>query len=216
MTRTALFGSDHDTNAGTVTVGEVLVGVLLVPVFYLLGTFPSAVMVGRAKGIDITKVGSGNPGASNVARVLGTTWGAVVFLLDALKGAIPAAIGLLAGSRPLSYAWVAAAIVGHMFPITRRFVGGKGAATFGGSILVLFPALGAILLVTWILLRKLTGKASLATLAILAGLIIGVAVRGTPGWEIAAVAAISAVVLLRHFDNIKRLIGGRELAASRR
>jgi glycerol-3-phosphate acyltransferase PlsY len=63
-------------------------------------------------------------------------------------------------------------------------------------------------------IRKLTGKASLATLAIIAGLLIGVAVRGTPAWEMAALVAIAAVVLLRHADNIRRLLGGRELSAT--
>lgn len=186
----------------------------LIPVAYLLGTFPSAVMVARAKGVDIHKVGSGNPGASNVARVLGTKYGALVFLLDALKGAIPAAAGLLLDSRKGSYVMIAAAVIGHMFPITRGLRGGKGAATFGGSILVMFPLLGLGLLVAWIVIRKLTGKASLATLVILAGLLVGVAVLGTPGWEMGAIVAIAAIVLVRHLDNIKRLVGRRELSAT--
>ena len=186
----------------------------LIPVAYLLGTFPSAVIVARAKGVDIHQVGSGNPGASNVARVLGAKFGALVFLLDALKGAIPAGTGLALGSRPGSYVLIAAAVIGHMFPVTRRFRGGKGAATFGGSVLVMFPLLGVGLLAAWIVIRKLTGKASLATLAIIAGLLIGVAVRGTPAWEMAALVAIAAVVLLRHADNIRRLLGGRELSAT--
>ncbi|MEI2704586.1 MAG: glycerol-3-phosphate acyltransferase [Ilumatobacteraceae bacterium] len=118
------------------------------------------------------------------------------------------------GSRPGSYALIAAAVIGHMFPATRRFRGGKGAATFGGSVLVMFPLLGVGLLAAWIVIRKLTGKASLATLAIIAGLLIGVAVRGTPAWEMAALVAIAAVVLLRHADNIRRLLGGRELSAT--
>jgi len=186
----------------------------LIPVAYLLGTFPSAVIVARAKGVDITKVGSGNPGTSNVARVLGTKWGVLVFVLDALKGAIPAATGLLLDSRKGSYVLIAAAVLGHMFPITRRFRGGKGAATFGGAMLVMFPWLSIGLLIAWIVIRKLTGTASIATLGILAGLIVGVIVLGTPGWEVAAVCAIGAIVLLRHVDNIKRLVGHRELRAT--
>lgn len=188
--------------------------IALIPVAYLLGTFPSAVMVARAKGVDITKVGSGNPGTSNVARMLGTKWGIVVFVLDALKGAIPAATGLLLDSRKGSYLLIAAAVLGHMFPVTRRFKGGKGAATFGGAMLVMFPLLSLGLLVAWIVIRKLTGTASIATLAILAGLIVGVVLLGTPGWEIGAVCAIGAIVLMRHIDNIKRLLGHRELHAT--
>ena len=187
----------------------------LLPVAYVLGTFPSAVLVARARGVDITAAGSGNPGASNVARVLGTGAGAVVFLLDALKGAIPAAVGLLAGSRGGAYALVGAAMLGHMFPAWRRWRGGKGAATFGGSILVLHPWLGLGLLIAWIVLRRVTGKASLATLVILAGLIVGVIAIGRPWWEVAAVIGLGALVLVRHLGNIRRLIAGDELGAQR-
>ena len=189
---------------------------LLIPVAYLLGTFPSAVMVARAKGVDITKVGSGNPGTSNVARVLGTKYGVIVFVLDALKGAIPAATGLLLDQRKGSYLLIAAAVVGHMFPVTRGFRGGKGAATFGGAMLVMFPLLSLGLLAGWIVLRKLTGTASIATLVILAGLIAGVAILGAPAWEILAICAIGAIVLIRHADNIKRLLGHSELRANGR
>ena len=79
-----------------------MIWLLLVPA-YFLGTFPSAVWIARTKGIDITKEGSGNPGASNIARTLGTKWGLLVFLLDALKGALPAALGLITNHRGLGY-----------------------------------------------------------------------------------------------------------------
>ena len=188
---------------------------LLVPA-YFLGTFPSAVWIARTKGIDITKEGSGNPGASNIARTLGTKWGVLVFLLDALKGAVPAAVGLLAGHRGLGYAMVAAAVVGHMFPVTRRFHGGKGVATMGGSAFVLQPIVSIILLAVWFGVRKLTKKASVASLTIAVGLPVGVAIKGAPGWEVAAVVGVNVLVIIRHLDNIKRLVGGSELSANKR
>ena len=192
-----------------------MIWLLLVPA-YLLGTFPSAVMVARSKGIDIHEVGSGNPGASNVARTMGTKWGVFVFFLDGLKGAIPAAVALMFTERPspAAYAMTAAAVVGHMYPITRRFKGGKGVATMGGATLVLQPLLFVILTGVWLAVRKLTGKASLASLCIMAGLPIGVAVLRGPGWEVATTAALGVLVLMRHLDNIKRLLGGSELSAS--
>ena len=192
-----------------------MIWLLLVPA-YLLGTFPSAVMVARSKGIDIHEVGSGNPGASNVARTMGTKWGVFVFFLDGLKGAIPAAVALMFTERPspAAYAMTAAAVVGHMYPITRRFKGGKGVATMGGATLVLQPLLFVILTGVWLAVRKLTGKASLASLCIMAGLQIGVAVLRGPGWEVATTAALGVLVLMRHLDNIKRLLGGSELSAS--
>ena len=191
-----------------------MIWLLLVPA-YLLGTFPNAAIVARSRGIDIQQVGSGNPGASNVARVMGTKWGVVVFVLDGLKGAIPAAAGLLLEERATAYGMLVAAVLGHMFPITRRFRGGKGVATMGGGALVLQPIISVALLVFWVVVRKLSGKASVASLAIMVGLPVAVAVKGAPGWEVAALIGCNALVLVRHVDNIKRLLAGRELSASR-
>ena len=173
-------------------------------------------MVARSRGVDILSQGSGNPGASNVARVLGSKWGALVFLLDALKGAAAAFAGLAVDSRPGAYILVSAAVLGHMFPATRRFRGGKGVATMGGAMSVLHPLTSLVLLAVWALTRKVTGKASLASLLITVGLPVGIALSGAPAWEIVSVVALCALVLVRHLDNIKRLIGRRELSASSR
>ena len=191
-----------------------MIWLLLLPA-YLLGTFPNAAIVARSRGIDIQQVGSGNPGASNVARVMGTKWGIVVFVLDGLKGAIPAAVGLLFNERPTAYGMVAAAVLGHMFPITRKFRGGKGVATMGGGAMVVQPLLSQGMFALWIIVRLVSGKASVASLAIMVGLPVAMAVRGTPGWEVAAIIGCNALVLVRHVDNIKRLLAGRELSASR-
>lgn len=187
----------------------------LVPVAYLLGTFPSAVMVARTKGIDITAVGSRNPGASNVARTMGTGWGVFVFVLDGSKGAIPAAVGLALDDVPMAYVFVAAAVLGHMYPVTRRFVGGKGVATVGGAMVVLHPLVFAVLTVVWLVVRKATGTASLGSLVIAIGLPIGIALEGSPAWEVAATVGLALLVMLRHTDNIKRLVRGSELSANR-
>lgn len=170
----------------------------------------------RRKGVDITAVGSGNPGASNVARTMGTGWGVLVFTLDALKGAVPALLGVLGDSRPLAYALVAAAVLGHMYPVTRRFRGGKGVATLGGATVVLHPLVFAVLLVVWYVVRRVTRTASIASIVIAVGLPVGVAIDGRPAWEIVALVALATLVMLRHLDNIKRLVRGRELSAGRR
>ena len=187
----------------------------LLPVAYMLGTFPSAVLVARSKGIDITAVGSGNPGASNIARTLGAKLGIAVFVLDGSKGAIPAAVGLALHTRPGAYVLVGAAVLGHMFPITRRFVGGKGVSTMAGATLVLHPISFLILIVVWYVTRKASAKASLASLAIVVGLPIAVVIEGRPGWEVGATVALAALVMARHTSNIKRLLSGGELSASR-
>lgn len=173
-------------------------------------------MVARSRGVDILTQGSGNPGASNVARVLGTRWGTLVFTLDALKGATPALAGLALATRPGAYVLVSAAVLGHMFPATRHFRGGKGVATMAGAMLVLHPLTFLALLAVWIVARTTTGKASVASLLITIGLPIGVVLTDGPAWEIVYVVGLCALVLVRHIDNIKRLIGRHELSANHR
>ena len=136
--------------------------------------------------------------------------GILVFVLDGLKGAVSVAAGFLvfeyAGALVLS----CAAIVGHVFPITRRFKGGKGVATAGGAMLALYPLVSLVLLVVWLLAVKTTGKASIASIIITIGLPIGVAIVGRPGGEIATTSGLAAFVIWRHWPNIKRLVGGTE------
>ena len=187
---------------------------LLVPVAYLLGTFPSAVLVARANGIDIRTVGSGNPGASNVTRMLGWRRGLWVFVLDAAKGAAAAGIGLAAGGRPAGYVLGAAAVIGHVFPVWTRFRGGKGVATGGGIFAVLSPMVFGVLTVLWFALSRVTKTASLASLVIIVLLPIGVGVVRGELWEVLATAGVAALVMVRHVGNIKRLVTRREHALS--
>lgn len=180
--------------------------VALLPAAYLLGTFPSALLVARANGIDIAAVGSGNPGASNVTRALGWRKGVWVFVLDALKGAVAAGLGLLVDGRPAGYWLGAAAIVGHVFPIIRRVRGGKGVATGGGVMAVLQPLMAVVLMVAWFAVSRLTAKASIASIVVVTLLPVGVAVTGSPGWEVAASIGLCALVMARHLGNMKRLM----------
>lgn len=183
---------------------------LLLPVAYLLGTFPSAGIVARRSGIDITEVGSGNPGASNVTRALGWRKGALVFALDALKGALAAGLGLLVEGRPAGYALGAAAIVGHMYPLTRRFQGGKGVATGAGVLVTLHPLIAVVAAAGWFLVSRLTGKASVASIVAVVLVPVGLAVAGAPAWEYGATIAVCALILVRHADNIRRLVRREE------
>lgn len=183
---------------------------LLVPLAYLLGTFPSAELVARANGLDIRSEGSGNPGASNVTRTLGWRWGTLVLALDVAKGAIPTAIGLAVSGRQFAYVLLAATIVGHMFPVWRHLRGGKGVATAGGGFLVLVPVGAATMLLAWFVVSRLTGKASLASL-LLIGLTPFVVWFSTHHWwEVVAAAAICALVASRHVGNVRRLLTHRE------
>src|SRR3712207_4017573 len=120
---------------------------LLVPVAYLLGSVPFGLIVGRAKGVDPRTSGSGNIGATNVGRLLGGKFFALVFVLDLLKGLLPMiAAGLVLGFRAEDRTgyllWLLvgfAAILGHMFSAFLKFKGGKGVATSAGVMLGLWP-----------------------------------------------------------------------------
>lgn len=176
---------------------------------YLLGTVPNAIMVARAKGVDITEFGSGNPGASNVGRALGFKYFALVFALDAAKGAVPAA--LLLDHRPVAYLCGAAAILGHIFPATRRFHGGKGLATGAGVLLALFPLILVICAAAWFVIQKATRKAALASVLVVPlALVLIPTIGGHDMWELFAFIGIGFLIEIRHLSNIRRLLSGSE------
>lgn len=177
---------------------------------YALGTFPSAIIVAKASGVDITSQGSGNPGASNVARTLGWRKGIVVYVVDALKGVLAVVIGRLVAGDAGGYWCAATAVVGHVFPVTRGLRGGKGVATGSGAMLVLQPAVSSALAVVWVLVSKTTKKASIASIVATVGLPIGMGVIGTPAWEILAMAGLAFLVVMRHLPNLRRLRSGTE------
>lgn len=193
----------------------VLFVALLLPVAYAVGTFPSALLVARSRGVDITSSGSGNPGASNVNRLMGRRLGILVFVLDALKGSLSVVAGFLAAGYAGALSLLGAAILGHVFPVTRKFKGGKGVATAGGGVLTLYPLVGLALLALWLSVTKLTKKASLGSLAIAVGLPGGAAIAGRPLGEIVACVAISLFMIWRHVPNMKRIWRGDELSVSR-
>ncbi len=181
-----------------------------IPFAYLLGTFPSATLIARASGIDITKVGSGNPGASNISRNLGWRKGVWVFVLDAAKGAICAGAGLLIAGRPAGYALAGAAIIGHILPVGRRLRGGKGVATGGGAFAALSPIvfLGAVIL--WLAVSRLTKLASLASILAVGVLPIGIVIVGRDSWEILVTVGLCSIVMTRHLGNMRRLVTASE------
>lgn len=187
-----------------------LAAVAAVVVGYFLGTFPTAALVARAHGRDATREGSGNPGASNVYRLAGRGAGLLVFGGDFAKGVLATAGGFALGGRPLALACGSAAVVGHCYPVTRRFRGGKGVATGAGFALVVEPVVGLIAVVAWYALAKGVGKASVASLAVVVGIPVAVfALRGLAP-ETAVVAGVALLIVVRHADNLARLARGEE------
>jgi acyl phosphate:glycerol-3-phosphate acyltransferase len=189
--------------------------VALIAAAYLLGTFPSAAIVASASGVDITTTGSGNPGASNVTRALGWRKGAWVYGLDACKGALAAGLGLAVDDRHLAYWCGAAAIVGHMYPVFRRFRGGKGVATGSGVLLVLYPIIAPLAIGVWWVVSKLTGKAALGSVIAVALVPIALVLDGAPWWEFLAGAGLCVLIVVKHAANIKRMIRREEHSLSK-
>lgn len=184
--------------------------VSLVAAAYLLGTFPTATLVTRRRGVDPTRAGSGNPGATNVLRVAGRRAGAAALVGDVLKGAVPAAVGWAVGGHALGVACGVAAVVGHVLPVTRRFRGGKGVATAAGMAVVLFPAAAGVAIAGFAVAVALSRTASLGSVVAAVLLPVAATAFGAPGGEVAALAGCAALIVVRHRENIDRLLRGTE------
>jgi glycerol-3-phosphate acyltransferase PlsY len=187
---------------------------ILIVLAYLLGTFPSAILVARANGIDISTFGSGNPGASNVTRALGWKKGVWVYLLDAAKGAIAAGVALAVDGRPLAYAAGAAAIIGHMYPVFRHFRGGKGVATGSGVLVVVQPVLAPFAVLVWWIVSRITGKAAIGSIVAVCLVPVGLTVMDREPWEYVAVGGLCALIVVRHSGNVVRLLRREEHSLS--
>lgn len=174
--------------------------------------------MGRARGVDIRKAGSGNIGATNVLRVLGKPAGVFVLLVDALKGAAACALlprwvsGFGANADPGVLALVAgiSAILGHNYTCWLRFRGGKGIATTAGVLAVLMPKALGVALGVWLVVVLASRYVSLASVA--AALILPLAVWLTGGDTkmLAASALLTVLALYKHRGNLQRLGQGTE------
>jgi glycerol-3-phosphate acyltransferase PlsY len=184
----------------------------LVAISYLLGTFPTALIVARLAGHDPTTEGSGNPGASNVYRLAGARAGLAVFLGDAAKGAVASGMGRAAGGPRLAMACGIAAVLGHVFPLFRGFRGGRGVATAAGTVAVIEPLVALPFVVVWLLIARLTGKASAASLVVIGATPVVVLALDRPMWEKAGMGGLAALVVARHAGNLVRLARGDEPA----
>jgi acyl-phosphate glycerol 3-phosphate acyltransferase len=196
---------------------------LVAVVSYLVGAVPFGYLIARSRGVNILQQGSGNIGATNVGRVLGLWWGVLVFLLDFAKGAGPvlAACYLLEqpeGLPPNTLAVVAgiAAFLGHLFPVYLGFRGGKGVATGAGVIAVLVWEIVLLVVAGWAVVLFATRYMSLASLtAALLLLVLRLTLYAAPWSHDHLVVTLfcilgSALVVLRHLGNIRRLLAGTE------
>ena len=194
------------------------VAIILLIISYLLGSIPNGLIIGKIfKGIDIREYGSKNMGATNTFRVLGHSWGYLVFFLDALKaGIIVLLVNLNAFGlkemcfHPLIYGVVA--VIGHTFPIYTKFKGGKGVASTAGIMLCYNPMLAAPALLTFIIVVLSTKIVSISSLTAVTVLLISSIINIVINYSFDSlifliISAISFILLfIRHIPNIKRLL----------
>jgi acyl phosphate:glycerol-3-phosphate acyltransferase len=178
---------------------------------YLLGSIPTGLLLAKMQGVDIRTTGSGNIGATNVYRTLGRATGVMTLVGDCLKGLIPV---LVARRLGLAETWVAAAglaaFLGHVYTVFLGFKGGKGVATALGVFLGISPASIGIALLVFILVLLRWHYVSLASIAAAAAMPLFVMVLERRALLVATALVISAVVILKHRDNITRLRAGSE------
>lgn len=198
-----------------------MISAFLIAAAYLLGAVPFGLLVGFARGIDVRTVGSKNIGATNVLRSVGKPWGILTFVLDALKGFVPAFLFPVIGKccipdfQPLENLglWCGtAAILGHNFPVYLGFKGGKGVATSAGALLGIAPLAALVGLGTWVVIFFTTRYVSL-------GSILAAATTCAAGWWFhlknglvvpIALTVLAILIIWRHRANIQRLIAGTE------
>jgi glycerol-3-phosphate acyltransferase PlsY len=182
---------------------------------YLIGAIPFGLMVGRLAGIDVRLSGSGNIGATNVARLLGKKFGVVTLVLDCLKGFLPIYLAsrLLPESPQREMVLLLCgilAVVGHMFPLYLGFKGGKGVATGLGVFLFLSPAAIGISLLVFVAAVGLSGFVSAGSLLASGLFPLWLWLLGQPAASIATGAIIALLIWIKHQENIARLIRGQE------
>ena len=179
---------------------------------YLIGSVPFGLLIAKTQGKDIRSIGSGNIGATNVLRCLGKPLGITCFILDVLKGFLPAFLFPMVGSDSAEFGILfgAAAIQGHNFPVFLKFKGGKGVATSAGVLLGVAPLAVGLGILCWVIVFLISGYVSLGS--ILAALIV-ILTGWTAGYGLTTAIALTllgALAIYRHRSNIKRLLDGTE------
>lgn len=198
---------------------------------YLLGSVPFGLLIARVHGVDIQKVGSGNIGATNVARILGMKWGILCFFLDCLKGLVPMLVAgifideICVATLSMWLGVGCGAILGHVFPVFLKFKGGKGISTSMGMMLGLYPYLtipGVFTFLVWVVVLFMFHYVSLASIlaAVAFPIILTGAILVMDGWEfgqlwplLVVATGLAALIAIRHIANIKRILAGCESKA---
>lgn len=177
---------------------------------YLAGSVPFAYLLARRVGIDVRVAGSGNVGAANVLRTAGPWRGVSVMALDVAKGALAVLLAHVTIGASLAAMAGGAAVVGHIYPVWLRFVGGKGVAVAAGVFVALAPLATAVAAVVFLVTVWVTRYVSLGSTAATLALPPAAALLGAPDPVVVASAGTAALILFRHRANLRRLVSGTE------
>ncbi|MDE6432526.1 MAG: glycerol-3-phosphate 1-O-acyltransferase PlsY [Opitutales bacterium] len=194
----------------------VFIFVVFIILGYLIGSISFARIVGQHFGLDITKAGSGNPGATNISRTLGKRAGALVFFGDFVKSFIVVWYALNIGDMPddlrtnLAIVSMLSTIIGHNFPIFFKFRGGKGISVTMGGLAMLMPSTLIIGILIWYVIFHATRFVSLASLFFAASLPVAAFAFGYPQSDVIFSMFICGMIFWRHRENIRRLYNGSE------
>ena len=183
---------------------------------FLSGSIPYGLLIARFLGKgDVRLQGSGNIGATNVARIAGKKAAAATFLADALKGYIPCVLATYFAAHEAIFFCAMGAILGHVFSPFLKFKGGKGVATMIGGFLALFPLIACIGIAGWIGTFLACRVSSLAAFGSLLALMIGGVTWGSPG-EATFIFMVTLFIFGCHHENFKRILSGDEKAFSKK
>lgn len=185
--------------------------IFLIIFSYLFGNLSPSIILSNIFGkSDIRQHGSGNAGTTNVLRVMGKKFGAIVFLLDALKGAIPAYLGLIYGGIDIAYICGIATVLGHVFPVIYAFKGGKGVATSFGAALVLSPLFALIAILVFALVVYASRYVSLGSILGTVTFPLLMAIYNNNQLIKIYSLVFAIIIIYSHRQNIKKLIDGTE------
>ena len=205
-----------------------MIWVFLIIAAYLLGSVPFGLVLATARGVDLRSIGSGNIGATNVSRALGSGFGYLCFALDCLKGLVPMLVAMRFVDEVtvgVLWLWIGvgyAAVLGHVFPLYLKFKGGKGVSTSLGAVVGLYPYMtvpGLMAFAIWGACLLIWRRVSLASIVavVVFPIILIAAIVVLPDWRFSVLwplliiaVGLTVLVLIRHVSNIKRLLAGSE------
>lgn len=178
---------------------------------FIIGSIPTGLLIAKAKGIDLRKVGSGNIGATNVLRAVGKEAALFTLLGDIVKGVVPVAIGKSFGVGVFDAGILGiSAILGHNFSLFLKFKGGKGVATSIGVLLAFSPHVALFTITLWLLTARWTRYSSLSALIAFGLLPLSIYMLDYSNEKMIIAIVITVLIFIRHTANIKRLIQGTE------